>query len=172
MPGIAFPPVGPVGLRSPPSSVRCFAKSASLPLSGRFACRSLPDTLPASARSWCPSRAPARVEAPDHARACGRPVPQSGHMVKERGGSPTFPSAPFACMPHSPTPVVPSALALTRLGLLPSGACNPSAFPSVPLERYPTVHDSTHFGAQSRGLHPHSLQLRTPIAGLARGDRY
>ena len=59
----------------------------------------------------------------------------------------------------------------TRPGLLPLGACTPSAFPSVPLERYPTVHDSTHFGAPSRGLHPHSLQLRPPIAELARGGR-
>jgi len=172
MPGVAFPPVGPVGLGSPPSSVLCVAKTAILPVSGRFARRSLPDTLPASARSWYPLRAHARVEAPDHARAFGRPVPQSGNMVKEIGGSPKFPSSPCACMPRSQTPVVSSALALTRPGLLPSGACKPSAFPSVPPERYPAVHDYTHFGAQSRGLHPRSLQLRTPITGLARGVCY
>ena len=45
MPGVAFPPVGPVGLSSPPSPVLCSAKTATLPISGRFACRSLPDTL-------------------------------------------------------------------------------------------------------------------------------
>src|SRR2546428_5113302 len=48
MPGVAFPPVGPVGHGSPPSSVLCSAKTATLPVSGRFARRSLPDTLPAS----------------------------------------------------------------------------------------------------------------------------
>jgi len=106
MPGVAFPPVGPVGLGSPPSSVLCVAKTAILPVSGRFARRALPDTWPASARSWSPLRAHARVEAPDHARAFGRPVPQSGHMVKEIGGSPTFPSSPSVCMPRSQTPVV------------------------------------------------------------------
>jgi hypothetical protein len=99
------------------------------------------------------------------------PGPQSGIMVAERGGSPTFPSSLFACMPRSQTPVVPSARALTHPELLPLGTCTPSAFPSVPLERYPTVHDSIHFGAPSRGLNPHSLQLRPPIAGLARGGR-
>ena len=48
MPGVAFPPVGPLGLGSPPSQVLCAAKTTSLPVSGRFACRSLPDTLRAS----------------------------------------------------------------------------------------------------------------------------
>ena len=147
-------------LRLPPYPSRV----ASLSLASRY--------LACFRSSWCPSRAHARVEAPDHAGAFGRPVPQSGNMVKEIGGSPKFPSSPCACMPRSQTPVVSSALALTRPGLLPSGACKPSAFPSVPLEGYPAVHDYTHFGAQSRGLHPHSLQLRTPIAGLARGVRY
>jgi hypothetical protein len=131
MPGVAFPPVGPVGLGSPPSLVLCAAKTATLPLSGRFARRSLPDTLPASVRSWCPLRAHDRVEAPDHARAFGRPVPSSGSVVKEIDGSPKFPSSPFGCMPRSQTPVVSRTLAKTRPGLLPSGACKPSAFPSV-----------------------------------------
>jgi hypothetical protein len=40
------------------------------------------------------------------------------------------------------------------------------------LEGDPAVHDSTHFGAPSRGLHARSLQLRTPIAGFARGGHY
>ena len=48
MPGVAFPPVGPLGLGSPPSQVLCSATTTSLPVSGRFACRSLPDTLRAS----------------------------------------------------------------------------------------------------------------------------
>src|SRR5438034_823814 len=37
MPGVAFPPVGPVGHGSPPSSVLCSATTATLPVSGRFA---------------------------------------------------------------------------------------------------------------------------------------
>ena len=41
--------------------------------------------------------------------------------------------------------------------------------PLYNLEGYPLVHDYTHFGAQSRGLPPRSLQLRTSIAGCARG---
>jgi hypothetical protein len=64
MPGVAFPPVGRLGLTSPPSSVLCSAKTATLSVSGRFACRSLPDTLPAPSRSWCPARARGLVEAP------------------------------------------------------------------------------------------------------------
>jgi len=130
MPGVACPPVGPVGRGSPPSSVLGAAKTATLPLSGCCACRSLPDTVPASARSWYPLRAHARVEAPVHARACGRPVPSSGSVVKERDGSPTFPRDPCVCMPRSPTPVVSGARAVPHPGLLPSGACTPSAFPS------------------------------------------
>src|SRR4029453_10405837 len=42
-------------------------------------------------------------------------------------------------------------------------------FPSLLLEEYPVDHNSTYFGAPSRGLHPRSIQLRTPIAGCARG---
>jgi hypothetical protein len=131
MPGVAFPPVGPVGRGSSPSSGLCSAKTATLSISGRFARRSLPDTSPASVRSWCPLRAPDRVEAPDHARAFGHPVPYSGSVVKEIDGSPKFPSYPSVCMPRSQTPVVSRTLATTRLGLLPSGACKPSAFPSL-----------------------------------------
>jgi hypothetical protein len=42
-------------------------------------------------------------------------------------------------------------------------------FPSLLLEEYPVDHNSTYFGAPSRGLHPRSIQLRTPMAGDARG---
>ena len=172
MPGVAFPPVGPVGDGAPPSSVRCSAQTAPLPISGRFARRSLPATSPASVRSWCPLRAHARVEAPDHARACGRPVPSSGSMSKERDGSPTFPSSPSGGMPrsrprwcptHSPKRVWDCCLPVrANRRLSPPDCC----------EGYPAVHDYTHFGAPSRGLLPRALQLRTPIAGLARGVHY
>jgi hypothetical protein len=45
-------------------------------------------------------------------------------------------------------------------------------FPSLPLEEYPVDHDSTYFGAPSRGRPPRSIQLRTPMAGWARGVHY
>ncbi len=68
---------------------------------------------------------------PVHARAFGHPVPHSGHVVKETGGSPTFPSYPSRHMPRSQTPVVSCALAIAHPGLLPSGQWKPSAFLSV-----------------------------------------
>ena len=51
---------------------------------------------------------------------------------KETDGSPKFPSYPYGGMPRSQTPVVSCPLALAHAGLLPSGACKPSAFLSVP----------------------------------------
>jgi hypothetical protein len=131
MPGVAFPPVGRVGLTSPPSQVLCAAKTASLSLSGRFACRSLPDTLPASVRLWCPLRARDRVEAPPSRQGLWSPGPLIREFGKETGGSPKFPSSPSGDMPRSQTPVVSCPLAIARSGLLPSGQWKPSAFPSI-----------------------------------------
>jgi hypothetical protein len=45
MPGVAFPLGGRLGLTSPPSPVLCAAKTATLPLSRPFACRSRPRYL-------------------------------------------------------------------------------------------------------------------------------
>jgi hypothetical protein len=131
MPGVAFPPVGPVGYGSPPSSVLCAAKTAALPLSGHFACRSRPDTLPASVCSWCPLRARGRVVAPRPRQGFWSPGPPIRECDKETGGSPKFPSSPYAYMPRSQTPVVSCTLAIARPGLLPSGHWKPSAFPSM-----------------------------------------
>ena len=134
MPGVAFPPVGPLGLSSPPSQVLCSAKTATLPLSGRFACRSLPDTLFASVRSCCPFRAYDLGEAPRPHQGFWSPGPPFRECNKETEGSPKFPSYPYGCMPRSQTPVVSCALAIAHPGLLPSGHWKPSAFPSVPLK--------------------------------------
>jgi hypothetical protein len=102
MPGVAFPPVGPVGLSSPPSPVLCSAQTATMAISGHFAWRSRPDTLPAFR---CVRGIPAGLVAgwklPSHARAFDHPVPLSWYMVKETGGSPTFPSSPSGDMPRS-----------------------------------------------------------------------
>ena len=134
MPGVAFPPVGPVGLSAPPSLVRCSAQTAPLPLSGRCACRSLPDPSCASVRSWCPFRAYDLGEAPRPHQGLWSPGPPCRACDQETEGSPTFPSYPSGCMPRSQTPVVSCALALAHPGLLPSGHWKPSAFPSVPLK--------------------------------------
>ena len=129
-----------------------------LPLSGSFACRSFPAPLPASMVRGLPAGLVAWSKRPDSARALGRPVPQSGNVLKETGGSPQFPRSPSEDMPRSQTPVVSCALAKTHPGLLPSSHWKPSAY-----------HDSTHCGAQSRGLSPRSTQLRTAPYGEARG---
>ena len=109
--------------------------------------------------SWSPSRARDLGESSqDPARAFGHPVPPSGYLVKETGGSPKFPSSPCEDMPRSQTPVVSCALAIAHPGLLPSSACKPSA-----------SHDYTHFGAPSRGLPARYPRLRTAPYGEARG---
>ena len=94
----------------------------------------------------------------EHARALGHPVPHAGNVIKETGGSPTFPRSPCEDMPRSQTPVGSCALALSHPGLLPSSACQPSAH-----------HDSTPCGAPSRGLPSPYPRLRTAPYGEARG---
>ena len=96
-------------------------------------------------------------------------VPHAGPIVTETRGSPTFPRSPCEDLPRSQTPVVSCARAIAHPGLRPSGACTPSACLSGTPERSPRVHDSTPFGAQSRGLSPHYSQLRTASYGGARG---
>jgi hypothetical protein len=143
-----------------------------VPLSGRCACRSLPHTLAAS--SVCvPLRARWPPEALCHRQgswSAGTPaLPAFG--TKETRGSPKFPSSPCDALPCSQTPVESVALALTGLGLLPSARSTASALAAqFALRSYPAVHNYTHCGAQSPGLGSCSLRLRTPLAGLARGD--
>ncbi len=117
----ALPPVGRLGLTSPRSSVLCSAKTAAMSFSGRFACRSLPDTLPTSVCSWCPSRAHDLVEVPRPHQGLWSPGPPLREFDKETRGSPKFPSSPCEDMPRSQTPVVSCALAKAHPGLLPSG---------------------------------------------------
>jgi hypothetical protein len=157
MPGVAFPPVGRLGLASPPSPVLCAAKTATLPLSERFACRSRPDTLPAPVVRGLRFRLVARWKPPRTTPGVlSQPAPQTGNFHKEAGGSPKFPSDPCGDMPRSQTPVVSWALAMSRPGLRPSAACKASAFPSMPLRDILADHNYTYFGAPSRGLSPRS----------------
>jgi len=173
MPGVAFPPVGPVGLGSPLASVLCAAKTATRPISGRFARRSLPDTSPASVCVWFPFRAHGRVEAPDHARAFGHPVP----FVRECGRGerwlshvpelPLWMHAPFSD---------PGGVPLTRQnasGTVAFRCVQTVGFPLRMAGRVLCLSTTRHIA----GLHHAacilvSLQLRTPIAGLARGGYY
>jgi len=142
LPGVAFPPVGPVGLGSPPSR---------------------PAGWPADPRSSAPLRlprlrlgvlrlslvrrypgvllcfTPSQVTEPRHPAGLGGFLPRlpDPALPQARRGSPTFPRDPSADMPRSQTPVVPWALALAPPGLLPSGAWKPSAFPSIPRRDIP-----------------------------------
>ena len=129
LPDVAFPPVGRLGLTSPPSAVLCDATTATCPSRGPSLVARSPIpclllavcALPAGLVGWS--------KRPNHARAFGHPVPQSGMVVKEPGGSPKFPSSPCEDMPRSQTPVVSCALAIPRPGLLPSSHWTRLAFP-------------------------------------------
>ena len=107
-------------LRLPPCPSRVASLVARVPIPCLFLCvRGVPLGLVV----WS--------KLPNHARAFDHPVPQSGYVVKETGGSPTFPSSPSEDMPRSQTPVVSCALAKAHPGLLPSSHWKPSAFPLV-----------------------------------------
>jgi hypothetical protein len=165
-----LPSRGSLGPHFPTFTGTMLSYDCPVSLSGRFAARSLPNTL--SAPSVCVPHSGSLVVGsclPAPGLLFSRYPCSSGTSDKETRGSPKFPSSPSEDMPRSQTPVVSSTLALTRPGLLPSGACKPSAFPSIPPEGYPTVHNYTHFGAQSRGLPPRYPRLRTAPYGEARG---
>jgi hypothetical protein len=169
MPGVAFPPVGPVRLRAPPAQGLGSAQTASLALAEHFAWRSRPDTLPVSVRSWGPSRARDLGETPKPPQGLCSPAPPCREWDKETGGSPTFPRYPWAYLPRSEPPGGP-AYAPSR----PPAGCRPATGNRRRSSLYglassPVVHASTLCGARSRGLPPHSLQRRTSIAGGARG---
>ena len=169
MPGVAFPPVGRLGLTSPRSSVLCSAKTAPLSFSGRFACRSLPDTL--SAPSVCVPNGSLVGGSSPHARALGQPVPL---LFRRRTRRPVaLPSSrvpPLTTMPRSQTPVVSYPLAIRGrdccLPLVPPRRLSPQ----LALRSYPMDHNYTHFGAPLRGLSPRYPRLRTPLTGLHAGS--
>ena len=145
-----------------------------LPVSGRFTCRSRPDTL--SAPSVCVPRRGSLVAGsclPAPGLLVSRYPCSSGVANKETAGSPKFPGSPCRCMPRSATPVGCAALTFARRALLPSAPLTASALAtSLAVSSYPGVHNYTHFGAQSRGLHPCSPWLRTPVTGLTRRVHY
>jgi len=165
----AFPPVGRLGLTSPPSSVLCAATTAALPVSGCFACRSPPRYL-ACFRvfvvspwgSW-PGRKPQVTPGLLVTRS---PIPgmkQGDRWLSQVPEFPLWTHAPLS----DPGGVLrtrhsaPRTAAFRRLQTV--------GFPFDTTEGYPTVHDYTHFGAQSRGLRPRYTRLRTAPCGEARG---
>jgi hypothetical protein len=106
-----LPSSGSLGSRFPtfPGTMR--RSDYPLPVSGRFARRSPPDTAPASLCSWCPPRARGLGEAPRSRQGLWSPGPPLWELCAETGGSPTCPSSPSEDMPRSQTPVVSCALA-------------------------------------------------------------
>src|SRR5919199_3959415 len=141
MPGVAFPPVGPLGLSSPPSPVLCSAKTATLSVSRRFTCRSRPDTLPASVRSWSPPRARGLVEAPRPRQGLWSPGPHSGNVTRRQVALPSSRVTPVKtcpalrprwCPDHSPSRLQDCCL--------PAGK-NRRLSPLYSLEGYPCVHN-------------------------------
>ena len=103
MPGIAFPPGGPAFPTCPGTLLR---EACPLPVSGHFACRSRPDTLPVSVRAWCPSGVRGLVDTPRLRQGLWSPGPPLREYDQETSGSPTCPRAPCAAMPRSSPPVV------------------------------------------------------------------
>jgi hypothetical protein len=169
LPDGAFPPVGRLGLTSPPSPVLCAATTATLPVSGSCTCRSFPDTLPASIVRGIPYGLVARR------KLRGTPGP-----LVTRSPSPGMWSRRQMALPSSRVPPVKTCPALrprwcpgysplrTQDCCLPALA-NRRLSPRSCLEGYPVVHDYTHFGAPSRGLPSRYTRLRTAPCGEARG---
>lgn len=99
MPGFAFPPVGRLGLTSPPSSVLCSTKTATRPsriasLVTRFP---IPCVLPFV--RGIPNGLVIGSKLPNHARAFGRPVPQSGNCARRQMALPSSRVTPVDTCP-------------------------------------------------------------------------
>ena len=129
LPDVAFPPVGRLGLTSPRSLVVCDATTATVSLSGRFACRSLPDTLRASGVRGLPAGLVAWSKPPHSARAFGHPVPRSGIRTRREVALPrsrvpplkTCPALrPRWCPAHSPKRTPDCCLPVTGNRRLPT----------------------------------------------------
>jgi hypothetical protein len=106
-----LPSRGSLGSRFPTFPGPMRRSDDPLSISGHFARRSLPDTGPASWRSWGPHWAHDLGEAPRSRQGLWSPGPPFRELGSETDGSPTFPRDPSADMPRSQTPVVSWALA-------------------------------------------------------------
>ena len=147
MPGVAFPPVGSVGRGSPPSPVLGAAKTTPCP--SRVASLDVRCPIPRLLHGvrGVPLGLMAWVKPPGHARAFGRPVPQSGNDARRQAVLPTFPSDPSEDMPRSQTPVVSCALACIAPRMVAFRCVPTVGFCLDPAEALLADHDSTYFGA-------------------------
>src|SRR5215471_19861359 len=127
LPDGAFPPVGRLGLTSPPSTVLCAATTATSPSRGLRLSLAFP--IPCLLPGVCgpPYGLVSWWKRHGSRQGLWSPGPLLRVCNKETGGSPKFPSYPSGHMPRSQTPVVSCALAIPRPGLLPSGQWKPSA---------------------------------------------
>ncbi len=170
LPDVAFPPVGRLGLTSPPSSVLCAATTATLSLSGCFACRSQPRYLAGFLRSWSPFPARRPVEAPGPRQGFWSPGPPVPALVQGDRWLSQVPEFPLWL--HAPLSD-PGGVLDTRHAASRTAAFRRLQTVGFPLESLLRdilfVHDYTHFGAQSRGLRPRYTRLRTAPYGEARG---
>ncbi len=169
LPDGAFPPVGRLGLTAPPSPVLCAAPTATCPSRGpSLVARSpIPCLLPSCVMSLCGLVArrklqgtpgPLVTRSPNPGLCSRRQVALPRSRVPPRDTCPAL--RPRWCPAHSP-------YRTQDCGLPVSGTRRLSS-PSY-RESYPSVHDYTHCGAQSRGLHPRYTRLRTAPDGEARG---
>ena len=182
MPGFAFPPVGPWALGAPPArpgaagarpsvlwsaqTAKSLSRSRSvLPVLLRYLVALVLLCVPCACKVRL--RGASLLPAPGvFASLAGTPLPEAlqGHPWLSH-----VPESPL-CM-HAPLSD-PGGILDTRLVASRTTAFRPRhavGVPSLVLEEYPVDHHSTYFGAPSRGLPPRSIQLRTPIAGCARG---
>ena len=168
MPGGALPPVGPMGHGSPLSPVLCTAKTTPCP--SRVASLVARFPIPCLLHDVCgvPSGLMPWVQPPGHARACGHPVPHSGNYARKQVVLPRARVTPVQTCPALRPRWCP-----VHLPYRTQDCCLPAHAHRRLLPRYgygyPVDHDSTHFGAQSRGLPPRYTRLRTAPYGEARG---
>lgn len=174
MPGLAFPPMGPLGFGSPRSSVLCSAKTASCSFRVASLCRSLPGTLP-SPHLCIPSQGSStcgetRVDA-GTIESAGSPrtgkLLQGGRRLSQVPELPLWVHAPLS----DPGGVLSRSPYHVR-ELRPSAAYKASAFPSFGWEGYPYGPQRPDFGVQYHGLHLRYVRLRTPSYLNARGLCY
>ena len=177
MPGFAFPPVGPLGLGSPPSSVLCSAKTAHCPSRVASLVARLP--IPCLLPHVCVSRTCAGL-------ASWR-KPPCQRQGSWSAGTPSLPAisarrqqalpnsrvAPVSTCPALRPRWFPKNLAITPPRLLPSGIDTPSAFPPLaPQSGYPNDHNYAISGLNHAACTLAPSGFAHPITGIARGLHY
>jgi hypothetical protein len=165
MPGFSFPPVGPLGLGSPPSrpspSGRRYYDPLRLPLHHLRSLRFALDPRYLAFSRLC-SQLAFRVGkiTPWRLAALVYRFAYPGPRRKELAVLSSSRTTPVRTCPARRLRWCPFRLALASPGLLPSGAARPSAFPG---SRRVILSDHNYeiFGAQSRGLHSRYTWLHT-----------